>query len=186
VVFIRVAVLTGAALAQLTDVAVVFDQYRRHYGQPVVPGQTLAWLTENAGERRLTIFAAHKGEDLVGLATTVALPASLRLSCYWQLRDLYVVPGARRCGAGRALLSAVSQAAIAAGALRISVQTESGNAAALPHQRLHPGGGSPRPDAAPPPWRHLIPDERPLCGRPCIRPGPPKRIVMRVRWSSAC
>ncbi len=96
-----------------------------------MPGQTLAWLTENTGERRLTIFAARRGEDLVGLATTVALPASLRLSCYWQLRDFYVVPGARRRGAGRALLSAVSQAAIAAGALRISVQTESGNAAAL-------------------------------------------------------
>lgn len=130
-VFIRVALLTGAALAQLTDVAVVFDQYRRHYGQPVVPGRTLAWLTENTAEGRLAIFTAHRGEDLAGLATAVALPASLRLGCYWQLRDLYVVPGARRCGAGRALLSAVSQAAVAAGALRVSVQTESGNVAAL-------------------------------------------------------
>jgi GNAT superfamily N-acetyltransferase len=66
-----------------------------------------------------------------GLATTVALPASLQLSCYWQLRDLYVVPGARRRGAGRALLNAVRKAAAAAGATRVSVQTEPGNTAAL-------------------------------------------------------
>jgi len=31
--------------AELVDVATVFDRYRRHYGQPVVAGQTLAWLT---------------------------------------------------------------------------------------------------------------------------------------------
>ncbi len=66
----------------------------------MAPWQTLAWLTENTGRRRLIIFAAHRGEDLVGLATTVALPASLRLSCYWQLRDLYVVPGAGAAGQG--------------------------------------------------------------------------------------
>jgi len=52
--------LTGAALTQLSDVAVVFDQYRRHYGQPVVPGRALAWLTENAEERRLAIFTARR------------------------------------------------------------------------------------------------------------------------------
>ncbi|HKA95718.1 MAG TPA: hypothetical protein VKD66_05585 [Streptosporangiaceae bacterium] len=37
---------TESAADQLTGVAGVFDQYRRHYGQPVVAGQTLAWLTE--------------------------------------------------------------------------------------------------------------------------------------------
>jgi GNAT superfamily N-acetyltransferase len=66
----------------------------------------------------------------------VALPASLRLSCYWQLRDLFVVPGVRRRGAGRALLDAVRHAATAAGATRLSVQTEPGNAAALRLYRM--------------------------------------------------
>jgi GNAT superfamily N-acetyltransferase len=59
------------------------------------------------------------------------VPASLQLSCYWQLRDLYVLPSARRCGAGRALLQAVRQAATAAGATRLSVQTEHASNAAL-------------------------------------------------------
>lgn len=122
--------LAEAAVEQLADVAAVFDQYRRHYGQPAVPGKTLAWLT-GYWPQRMAIFTAHTGQDLVGLATTVTLPASLRLGCSWQLRDLYVMPAARRCGAGRALLTAVRQAAAAAGALRISVQAEPGNTAAL-------------------------------------------------------
>lgn len=115
----------------LADVATVFDQYRRHYGQPVVAGQTLAWLTQYASAGMLTIFAAHAGRELVGIATTMVVPASLRLACSWQLRDLYVVPPARRCGAGRALVRAVVTAASHAGAIRLSVQTEPANTAAL-------------------------------------------------------
>jgi GNAT superfamily N-acetyltransferase len=126
-----VTALTEPAADQLTGVTGVFDQYRRHYGQPVVAGQTLAWLTVQTGHRRLAIFVAHVGQDLAGLATTVVVPASLRLGCSWQLRDLYVVPGARRRGVARALIGAVRQAATAAGAICLSVQTEPSNIAAL-------------------------------------------------------
>lgn len=123
--------LVEPAAAELAGVAAVFDQYRQHYGEPVVPGQALAWLAQHTSSGVLTIFTAHTGEDLVGIATTVGLPASLRLGCFWQLRDLYVVPAARRHGAGRALVNAVRAAASAAGAIRVSIQTETGNAAAL-------------------------------------------------------
>ena len=126
-----VTALTEPTADQLTDVAELFDQYRRHYGQPVVAGQTLAWLMDHTSRMRLAIFTAHIGEDLAGLATAMALPASLRLACSWQLRDLYVVPGARRRGIARALVGAIRQAATAAGAIRLSVQTEPGNIAAL-------------------------------------------------------
>jgi GNAT superfamily N-acetyltransferase len=128
---VRVTALTEPAAEQLVGVAEVFDQYRRHYGQPVVAGQTLAWLSDHTRHRQLSVFVAHVGEDLAGLATTVALPASLRLRCSWQLRDLYVVPGARRRGVARALVGAVRQAAAAAGAIRLSVQTEPSNIATL-------------------------------------------------------
>ena len=130
-VSVTVTALTEPAADQLADVAAVFDQYRRHYGQPVVAGKTLAWLTEQTIHRRLAIFVAHAGEDLAGLATTAIVPASLRLGCSWQLRDLYVVAGAMRRGVARALVAAVRRAATAAGAIRLSVQTESGNLPAL-------------------------------------------------------
>ena len=128
---VRVTALTEPAAEQLVGVAEVFDQYRRHYGQLVVAGQTLAWLSDHTRHRQLSVFVAHVGEDLAGLATAVALPASVRLRCSWQLRDLYVVPGARRRGVARALVGAVRQAAAAAGAIRLSVQTEPSNIAAL-------------------------------------------------------
>ena len=111
--------------------AKVFDQYRHHYGEPLMAGQTLAWLIQHTRSGMLTIFTAHIGADLAGIATTVIVPASLRLSCAWQLCDLYVVPGQRRRGVGRALVSAVRAAAATAGAIRLSVQTEAGNTAAL-------------------------------------------------------
>jgi GNAT superfamily N-acetyltransferase len=130
-VAVTVAALGEPTTAHLAEVAVVFDQYRQHYGQPVAGGQTLAWLTEHTRQGRLTVFTAHIGEELAGLATAVSIPASQRLGCFWQLRDLYVVPGARHRGAGRALLGAVRQAAADAGAIRLSVQTEPSNTAAL-------------------------------------------------------
>lgn len=130
--------------AELVGVAGVFDQYRCHYGQPVIAGQALAWLTQHTSSGMLTVFTAHIGAELAGIATTVALPASLRLGCAWQLRDLYVVPAARRRGAGRALVSAVRAAASAAGAIRLSVHTEPGNTPAL--RLYHASGFTPVED----------------------------------------
>jgi GNAT superfamily N-acetyltransferase len=126
-----VTVLTEPTAEQMAGVAEVFDQYRRHYDQPAMTERTLAWLSDHMSHRRLAVFVAHIGEDLAGLATTVALPASLRLGWSWQLRDRYVVPGARRRGVARALVGAVRQAATAAGAIRLSVQAEPSNIAAL-------------------------------------------------------
>jgi GNAT superfamily N-acetyltransferase len=130
-VAISVAAVTEPSAAPLAEIAAVFDQYRRHYRSAVVPGQTLAWLHDQIGPGRMTVFTARNGDGLAGLATTISLPASLRLGCFWQIRDLYVVPGARRQGIGRALIDAVRAAAEAAGAIRLSVQTEPDNAAAL-------------------------------------------------------
>ncbi len=126
-----VAQLDQPTPAELADVAEVFDQYRHHYGEPLVAGQALAWLTRHTRSGMLTIFTAHVDGDLAGIATTVIALASLRLGCSWQLRDLYVVPRARRCGVGRALVSTVRASAAAAGAIYLSVQTEVGNTAAL-------------------------------------------------------
>lgn len=102
---LSVARLVEPTVAELVDVVEIFDRYRSHYGEPVTPGRTLEWLQQQAGRGRLTVFTARLGAGLVGFATTVETPASLRLGHYWQLRDLYVAPDARRSGVGRALLA---------------------------------------------------------------------------------
>lgn len=100
--------LTEPSSARLTELAAVFDQYRQHYGEPAAPEDSRKWLAEQLAHDRLFIFAAQIGDDVVGLATVADLPASLRLRSFWQIRDLFVVPFARRKGVARALLSADS------------------------------------------------------------------------------
>ena len=62
----------------------------------------------------------------------------MRLAHFWQIRDLFVLPKHRRVGVGRALLASVRAAAIASGALRLVLQTEEDNDAAL---RLYTDSG---------------------------------------------
>ena len=84
------------------------------------------------------MFVAEDSARFVGFAITMDVPASLRLAHFWQIRDLFVLPTHRRLGVGRALLASVGAAAIAAGALRLVVQTEDDNDPAL---RLYAGSG---------------------------------------------
>ena len=62
----------------------------------------------------------------------------MRLSHFWQIKDLYVLQTHRRLGVGRALLDLVRATAIEAGALRLVLQTEDDNDAAL---RLYADSG---------------------------------------------
>jgi GNAT superfamily N-acetyltransferase len=119
---------TGDQIAQL---AVLFDDYRVHHGELPDIAQSSAWLQENIGGGALNVFVAEIDGDLVGFGTIVRTPASLRLGHYWQIRDLFVPPRWRRTGIARALLARVRQEAEAAGALRLALQTEEDNAAAL-------------------------------------------------------
>lgn len=119
----------------LAVAAEVFDRYRSHYGQPTDLDRTLAWMSEMVDALRLTVFVARPraGDttEPVGVATAVTTPASLALGTFWQLRDLYVVPEARRAGIARELVVAVRDAARSAGAIRVSLITEPDNSAAL-------------------------------------------------------
>lgn len=111
--------------------AVLFDDYRVHYGQPSDPGSTGAWLAAQLTAGRLSLLAALAGDDVVGFVTTAVLPASLRLGTVWSVRDLYVAPSHRGHGTARLLIRHVVAAAEDAGAVRLSLQTESDNTAAL-------------------------------------------------------
>jgi ribosomal protein S18 acetylase RimI-like enzyme len=124
---------TDETLAAASD---LFNDYRHHYGErPDRDDRTLAWLTEMVRSRMLTVYTAYvdstEGAPPIGLATGHEVPASLAMGRFWQLRDLYVLPGSRRQGAAAALVGAVREAALAAGATRLSLVTEPDNQAAL-------------------------------------------------------
>jgi len=113
----------------MAQLAVLFDEYRVHYGELADADQSWAWLQDNIGV--LNVFGAEIDGVIVGFATTVSIPASLRLGHYWQIRDLFVAPRWRRTGIARALLAHVRHEAEAAGALRLALQTEADNVGAL-------------------------------------------------------
>jgi GNAT superfamily N-acetyltransferase len=116
----------------------VGDQYRVHYGEASDAARSASWLDKHLSASRLRAFVAEDGGSLVGFAITIELPASLRLTHFWQIRDLFVLPSHRRLGVARTLLASVRQAAIASGALRLVVQTEEDNDPAL---RLYTDSG---------------------------------------------
>ena len=108
-------------------VAELFDGYRVHYGQPPDPERTRTWLREQITQGGLVVAAAGSS----GLITATVMPASLTLGTVWSIRDLYVAPGHRRGGVARALVAHIVARARAAGARRVSLQTETGNVPAL-------------------------------------------------------
>ena len=124
---------TDATLAAASG---LFEQYRHHYGAPPDgEDRTLGWLADMVRSRSLAVYTASVSPSVdappVGLATVHAVPASLALGQHWQVRDLYVLPESRGRGAATALMGAVREAALAAGATRLSLVTELGNRAAL-------------------------------------------------------
>jgi ribosomal protein S18 acetylase RimI-like enzyme len=120
------------------QVTALFDDYRAHYGRLPSPQVTHGWPDDQLAQDRMTIAAAIDGGQACGFITTTVMPASLMLGTAWSIRDLYVVPQRRRGGVARALLQHVIDDARAAGAHRVSLQTEAGNTPAL---RLYTAAG---------------------------------------------
>jgi len=128
---VSVRALAAPTRREIDALAEIFDRYRAHYGEASDAARSASWLDEHLGTSRLRVFVAGDSARFVGFATTIDVPASLRLTHFWQIRDLFVLPTHRRLGVARALLDSVRQAASASGALRLVLQTEDDNDPAL-------------------------------------------------------
>lgn len=128
---VSVRTLGAPTRREIEALAEIFDQYRAHYGEGSDTSGSVRWLYENLNTNRIRVFVAEDNGRFVGFAITIDVPASLRLAHFWQIRDLFVLPTHRRHGVGRTLLTSVRAAAIASGALRLALQTEDDNDAAL-------------------------------------------------------
>jgi ribosomal protein S18 acetylase RimI-like enzyme len=122
----------AASHKDFVQAATLFDEYRSHYGQVPSPGATRSWLHEQLTQQHMSLaVAVDDPDEICGFITTTVLPASLTLGTAWSIRDLYVAPRYRRGGLASRLLEYVVTNARAAGARRVSLQTETDNAAAL-------------------------------------------------------
>jgi GNAT superfamily N-acetyltransferase len=123
--------LTAASEPLFAGAAALFDDYRQHYGANPAPEAVADWMLEQVLSARARIYVAGSGHDADGICSVAVLPAALTLRTVWLVRDLYVAAGARRRGVAHALLAQVAREARAAGAHRLSLQTETANTRAI-------------------------------------------------------
>jgi len=109
----------------------LFERYRAHYGQAADRDRSQAWLTDATTTGPMRAFLARVDGVAVGICLIATCPASLTLGEFWMIRDLFVDPPSRRGGVASALLDSVRAAAQQRGAVRLTLQTEDDNVAAL-------------------------------------------------------
>ncbi|MEU8659478.1 GNAT family N-acetyltransferase [Actinoplanes philippinensis] len=133
-----------AAADDLADVAGLFCGYLDFYHRPTPAGRVLAFLRERHERGESVLFLARAADGApAGFANVYPTFSSLSMAPVWTLNDLFVAAAARRTGAGRALVRAVTEAARAAGAVAVQLQTAPDNATA---QALYRSEGF-QPDA---------------------------------------
>lgn len=106
----------------------LLHEFNSEYGWPMPPLEQLAPRIEEliqAGEALVLLVGGDLGLAIVRLRQALISPG---LDAY--LEELYVVPGRRGEGLGRALLEATMEAARAAGAERIELGTSTADTAA--------------------------------------------------------
>ena len=123
--------LTAVAHPWFADAVDLFDDYRQHYGANPAPDAVAAWLRDQVVAERERIYLAGDESRAHGICSVVIVPAALSLRTAWLIRDVFVAEGMRRQGIASGLLDQVAGEARAAGAHRLSLQTDTANERAL-------------------------------------------------------
>ena len=122
----------GAGDADL--IAPLFDSYRQFYDKPADPQLAAAFIRDRLQADQSVIFLAEADEEgsreILGFVQLYPSFSSVAACRIWVLNDLFVIPTARRCGAGRALMEAARQHAIRTRAKRLTLETTAENRAA--------------------------------------------------------
>ena len=115
----------------LAAVAALFDAYRQFYGK--APDLTLATdvIRERMQRRESVVLVAERqGHGIVGFSQIYPTFCSVAAARIGVLYDLFVEPGSRKLGAGRALMRAAESHAAGSGLARLELSTARTNLAA--------------------------------------------------------
>jgi len=119
-----------AVLADLPVLVPLFDAYRQFYGRTPDPAAAESFLRARFSHGESVLFLAFEGGDAVGFTQLYPSFSSVSLARTFILNDLFVVPDRRRAGVGSALLGAAVDYARSLGAVRVTLNTDIGNATA--------------------------------------------------------
>ncbi len=123
-------IVRRAKAADLDVLAGLFDRYRQFYGKPSDPERARRFLVERFRHDESVVFLTEAGGAAIGFVQLYPSFSSIGTSRTFILNDLFVEPGQRRTGAGRALVEAATAYAREAGAAGLSLVTGADNAVA--------------------------------------------------------
>lgn len=133
-----------AGVADLEQVAVLFDEYRQFYAQPTDLALAKQFMHARLSEGSSLVLVAEVDEGgVVGFTQLYPLFDSIGACPSFILYDLYVAKRARRTGVARTLMVDAVEEARKCGAGRIELQTARDNG---PAQALYEGLGWKRDD----------------------------------------
>ena len=135
--------LDRASAADVETVLPLFEAYRAFYECEPDEAGARAFLSERLAKDESVVFLAYDGDDAVGFTQLYPTWGSLELGPAWVLYDLFVDPGARRGGSGRALLNHAVDFCREQGAKFVLLETAVDN---LPAQGLYESAGWKRDD----------------------------------------
>lgn len=120
-----------ATLGDVTPVGALFDQYRQFYGQPADLDAATRFIGQRLERAESVIFYARgaAGQPM-GFCQLYPSFCSVAAAPIYVLYDLFVAPGLRQCGVGKALMQAAQAQARAQGVARMDLTTAKSNAAA--------------------------------------------------------
>ena len=117
-----------ARQGDLAAVASLFDQYRQFYEQAPDAALALQFITERFARKESVLLVAQDDAGaLVGFCQLYPSFCSVEAKPIYVLYDLFVAPGARKSGAGRALMLAAEARARADGKVRMDLTTAKDN-----------------------------------------------------------
>lgn len=127
--------IARATLAQLDEIAPLFDAYRQFYAQAPDAARARNFLAARLqGDESVILLARQPGGTAIGFCQMYATFCSVQAAPIVVLYDLFVAPHARRTGAARALLLAARDYAQTQGFARMDLTTAKTN---TPAQTLY-------------------------------------------------
>jgi GNAT superfamily N-acetyltransferase len=113
-----------ATLADLEVVAALFDAYRQFYEQAPDAATARHFIRDRLQrDESVILLALNDAQDAIGFCQLYPIFCSIDAKPIYSLSDLFVVPEARRSGAGRALLQAAERHARNTGRMRLELTT---------------------------------------------------------------
>jgi ribosomal protein S18 acetylase RimI-like enzyme len=124
-----------ATLADLDVIAALFDAYRQFYEQPSDLGLAKSFLEARLQNKEsVVILVIDSTKTAVGFCQLYPTFCSVEAKPIYSLYDLFVIPSARRSGAGSVLLRAAEKLAAENGKARMDLTTAKTN---LPAQAAY-------------------------------------------------